>query len=81
MFVLPNREEFKVGVVASKKIGKAVKRNRAKRRLREIIRLSQHEIPKKIWIVMVARHSILDVGFERVKNIFIKLLNENIKVN
>ena len=74
--MLNKKEKFKVGVVASKKIGKSVKRNRAKRRLREIVRLSQHEIPKDIWIVLIARREILNVKFKMAKDLFVKIVNE-----
>lgn len=74
--MLNKKEKFKVGVVASKKIGKSVKRNRAKRRLREIVRLSQHEIPKDIWIVLIARREILNVKFKTAKDLFVKIVNE-----
>ncbi len=74
--MLNKKEKFKVGVVASKKIGKSVKRNRAKRRLREIVRLSQHEIPKDIWVVLIARRDILNVNFKMAKDLFVKIVNE-----
>ncbi len=81
LFVLKGKDEFKVGVVASKKIGKAVLRNRAKRRLREIVRLSQHEIPKNIWVVLVARQKILSGEFESMRKLFVRLLNNNVAKN
>lgn len=71
MFVLKGRDSFKAGVVASKKIGKAVKRNRAKRRLREIIRLSQPYLPRDCWIVLIARRGVLEANFERMRNLFL----------
>jgi ribonuclease P protein component len=50
---------FRVGVVASRKVGGAVKRNRARRLLRETARSLaprwQHE---SLWIVFVAREPI-----------------------
>ncbi len=81
LFVLKGKDNLKVGVVASKKIGKSVLRNKAKRRLREIVRLSQHNIPKNIWLVLVARHGILTVNFERAKNLFVALVNDAVKKN
>ncbi len=81
LFVLKEKDEFKVGVVASRKIGKAVLRNRAKRRLREIVRLSQHEIPKNTWIVLVARQKVLSGEFESMRRLFVRILNSHVKDN
>lgn len=81
MFLLNRKAEFKVGVVASRKIGKSVKRNRAKRRLREIVRLSQHEIPKDVWIVLIARKGIFNAEFKVAKDIFIRKVNEIYKID
>ncbi|WP_272943634.1 ribonuclease P protein component [Hippea alviniae] len=77
LFILKGKEELKVGVVASKKIGKAVKRNRAKRRLREIVRLSQPFLSKNMWLVLVARKGILKADFWQAQKLFLnKIKNE-----
>jgi len=44
-------------------LGKAVVRNRVKRRLREAIRLSQREAPAGAEIVLHARRPILEAGW------------------
>jgi len=43
------------GIVAGKKVGKAVTRNRVKRRLREIVRLYDVRMKKGYDVVLVAR--------------------------
>jgi ribonuclease P protein component len=49
----------RVGVVASRKVGNAVKRNRARRLLRETARsLAPRWHNESLWIVFVARASI-----------------------
>ncbi|MEZ5175075.1 MAG: ribonuclease P protein component [Acidimicrobiia bacterium] len=51
----------RVGVVAGKKVGSAVQRNRAKRRLREALR--RVEIPDGLDVVVVASPGVLTAPF------------------
>ncbi|NLE67028.1 MAG: ribonuclease P protein component [Lentisphaerae bacterium] len=46
---------LRLGVVASLKVGGAVARNRAKRRLREAFRRHRHEFSAGVDVVLVAR--------------------------
>ena len=58
-------EPTRVGIVASKKVGDAVRRNRAKRRLREAVRLVWPELGTTGWqLVVIATPSTgtLDFG-------------------
>ena len=50
----------RLGVIASRRIGNAVARNRAKRLLRETFRNHQDILPPSCDIVLVARPSILN---------------------
>lgn len=45
----------RLGITASKKLGHAVERNRARRRLRELFRLSQGDMPQGYDVLLVAR--------------------------
>lgn len=58
----------RLGVVASKRVGNAVERARAKRRLREVFRLNRHLLPPdfRADVVLVARRAVLDAPWARV---------------
>ena len=71
---LPEGAQPKLGVVTSKKIGGAVQRNRARRLLRESFRLHQHELAQPVELVLVARNSITDKGFDGVEKDFLAAL-------
>ena len=62
--------------IASKKIGNAVLRNKCKRKLKEIMRLSQHHIHKQFDIVLIARKSLLTTPFDECCEQFITSLQE-----
>ena len=55
------------GFVASKRVGGAVQRNRAKRLLREVVRERLERFQRKdLWIVFIARSSILDNNYSDI---------------
>lgn len=73
-------DEVRVGYTATKKIGNAVVRNRAKRRLREASRLvlssrsiSAHDL------VLIARRETGDMDFSRLKQNLAQALDEALK--
>ncbi|MCK4973761.1 MAG: ribonuclease P protein component [Sulfurimonas sp.] len=76
LFFLPSKNIHKVGFTATKKIGNAVKRNRAKRRLRAIFREYSSSLNDGTYI-FVAKHSINEITHEKLKNDFLKILNRS----
>ncbi len=57
-------DKIRLGITAGKKIGGAVSRNRAKRRIRELFRITQQELKSGMDICIVARGRILDAPYE-----------------
>ncbi len=70
VFALRGQKGFKAGFVASKKVGKSHDRNRAKRRMREVVRLNQSLLPRDLWLIMVARRKILKASFPEIERSF-----------
>src|SRR5438874_13252911 len=63
----PNSESIvRCGFITGKKIGKAVKRNRARRLLQEAVRLRLPLIKTGWDLVWIARQAIVDASFEAV---------------
>jgi ribonuclease P protein component len=69
------RRISRCGFVVSKRIGAAVERNRAKRRVREAIRLVYHQIMPHWDLVFVIRSSTITmVPFEQIQHTVEQLL-------
>jgi ribonuclease P protein component len=66
----------KFGFIASKKVGGAVERNRAKRLLREAIRIQLDKFPKDIEASVIAFHSINDKSIEDISKEMEKLIKQ-----
>ncbi len=64
---------LRLGVVASKKVGKAHQRNRARRRLREAWRLNRPCFDGAVDVVLVARRGAVSEPFERIEWELMKL--------
>jgi ribonuclease P protein component len=63
----------RIGVTASKKVGNAVARNRAKRRMRALFRLLHPlHIPSGTDYVLIARHSLVRAGWTELTEDFSK---------
>lgn len=60
---LPNR----LGLTASTKLGGAVRRNRIRRRLREVYRLDEGRLLRGFDIVIVARKAAYDMPFNQLQ--------------
>lgn len=63
----------RVGVTVSKKLGKAVIRNRVRRRLREIYRLNEQRFTPGWDIVVVARTRAVGADFRKLSDAYLSL--------
>nr|WP_267905532.1 ribonuclease P protein component [Nitrosophilus alvini] len=74
-FVLFYKEngKKKVGFVASKKVGSAVKRNRAKRRLRALFAQYSDNLKNGMYI-LVAKSALLEADFSKLRQSFENIL-------
>ena len=76
IYILKGTKRF--GFIASKKVGNSVQRNRARRLMREVIRLHLSEIKDNVQIIFIARASIKGVSYYEVeKSIMIMLRKAN----
>jgi ribonuclease P protein component len=61
-----NRYEVRIGVTAGQSLGNAVKRNRAKRRLRASISQYVKDIQKGWDLILLARDPLLEASFTEI---------------
>ena len=64
-----------VGYTATKKIGNAVKRNKAKRIMRELAKKILIKCKKNTYFVLIAKTSILDIKFKDLLEELDKIIN------
>lgn len=67
-------KKTRFGLAPARKIGNAVKRNRAKRRVRELCRAYQESVREKYDVVINIKNDAVDAEFEELKRDFISLL-------
>ncbi len=74
---IPEIPDVRLGIVIPGKIGKAVKRNKLKRRIREIFRLNKYSIKPGHDIVIMARSkNLTELNFPELKETILKLFKK-----
>lgn len=72
IYILKGPKRF--GFIASKKVGNSVQRNRARRLLREVVRLHLNEIKNDVQIIFIARPNIKGVSYFEVEKSILGML-------
>jgi ribonuclease P protein component len=74
---LNEERPLRLGLTASRKVGNAVMRNRAKRRLKEVVRTSEYLEKLTGWdIVLIAKTSSQERAFDLMKSDFRQALHK-----
>ncbi|MEE8207286.1 MAG: ribonuclease P protein component [Nitrospinaceae bacterium] len=75
LFFLPNRLGRKrLGIIASRKVGNAVDRNRAKRKIREIFRRHKHLGERDMDIVVISAKKLVNLPYALLEQKLVKTL-------
>lgn len=69
----------RLGLSVSKKVGTAVKRNRVRRRLKEIFRSSLQMVPGNLDFVISARPPAAEASFDELNDEFARALRRLVK--
>ena len=65
----------RIGIITSRRVGNAVKRNRARRLFREIFRINQESLPENCDMVIVVRSCYEESGFKELQALFLKAVS------
>ena len=57
----------RIGIMTSRRVGGAVQRNRVRRRLRELVRVDRSRLIPNCWLVLIARSSAVEAGFDALR--------------
>jgi ribonuclease P protein component len=64
----------RVGVIAGKRLGNAVTRNKVKRQLKAIMQAVHTDLPKRMDVLLIARKPIIEASFQQMETAVQSLL-------
>jgi ribonuclease P protein component len=73
-YIRNKKQENRVGIVVSKKVGNAVVRNRIRRLIKESYRLNQGTIKVGYDMIVVAKKSCFDKDFKEIEGSLLHIL-------
>lgn len=71
-----DQDDFRLGISASKKVAKAVGRNRIKRTLKEIVRLNEDRIRKSYDFIIIVRKPAVDMEYDQMQKSLFHVLKK-----
>jgi len=81
VFYIPNNlNRVRLGIIASKKIGNAVSRNRAKRRIREVFRGIKSRVSPAMDIVIISGKDLILLPFSTLERRILQVFIPNFEI-
>ena len=81
VFYIPNNlNRLRLGIIASKRIGNAVVRNRAKRRIREVFRGIKNQVSPAMDIVIISGKDMILLPFSTLERRILQVFIPNLEM-
>ncbi|QEK13534.1 ribonuclease P protein component [Crassaminicella thermophila] len=78
LFYMNKEQQYnRVGFIASKKVGKSVVRNRARRLMKESFRIYSSQVKKGYDLIFIARANIKDATYKDVEKAMVHILKKS----
>ena len=81
LLIYLHADEKRFGFAVSQKIKGAVNKNKARRRLRELVRINQYKIPDNLNVIFIAKPGTEKVRFDILENELLQMLSQLRKVD
>lgn len=72
----PSSKKRRIGLITSRKVAPAVKRNSVKRKLREIFRTNKHSLTDGLDLIFISKSNTPKAQYEELKSAVLSLLEK-----